>query len=132
MQVFARSNGSIEPIAYHDKNWTRRNAPLLDELGAVIDHVEAHSRGGAATIDNFATACNKCNAKKSNTLHADFSKKSPRPVVKGKYGEPEDWDGFSTLFVIFVEKSLQTATVSELSWLKHLKVCGTVPRCGGE
>lgn len=121
LQVFARLNGAGQPVAYHDKNWTRCNAPLLDELGAVIDHVEAHSRGGSASLDNFATACNKCNAKKSNASHRDFSNRSPRPIIKAKYGEPENWDGLSTLFVILIEQSLNVATISELSWLRHLK-----------
>jgi hypothetical protein len=35
-------------------------------MGAVIDHVNAHSRGGPNAAENFATACNKCNANKSN------------------------------------------------------------------
>src|SRR5579864_3454489 len=89
----ARSSGITEPLAYHDAHWTRRNAPLLDHIGAVIDHVEAYSRGGKDLADNFATACNKCNANKSNASQAEFSLKSPRHAVKGKYGEPQNWDG---------------------------------------
>jgi 5-methylcytosine-specific restriction endonuclease McrA len=121
LRDFARTNGSSAAIAYHDNHWTRRNAPLLDELGAVIDHVEAHSRGGPGSLDNLATSCNKCNAKKSSDLHADFSKKSPRPVVKGKYGEPEHWDGLSALFVVLVERSLHTASASERDWFACLR-----------
>src|SRR5690349_13621548 len=33
-------------VAYYDKNWRRDKAPLLDRLGAVIDHVEAFAHGG--------------------------------------------------------------------------------------
>jgi hypothetical protein len=121
LQRFVRSCGVTEPVAYHDGHWTRHNAPLLDHMGAVIDHVRAHSRGGMDAAENFATACNKCNASKSNTPQGEFSAKSPRRPVKGKYGEPRDWDGLSTLFVILVERAPATASASELDWLKHLK-----------
>jgi hypothetical protein len=87
----------------------------------VIDHVNAHSRGGPDVADNFATACNKCNANKSNALQDEFTRKSPRHAVKGKYGEPQDWDGLSTLFVILVERAPGTASTSEREWLKYLK-----------
>ena len=50
-----------------------------------------------------------------------LTKKSPLRKIKGKYGEPEHWDGLSTLFVILIERSLGTASPSELDWLKHLK-----------
>src|SRR4051794_12080285 len=43
-----------EPAYYH-AHWTRANAPLLDELGACIDHVKAHSRAGSIHIENLAT-----------------------------------------------------------------------------
>jgi hypothetical protein len=95
-------------------------------LGAVIDHVEAHSRGGADVIANFATACNKCNANKNNTSQDDFKRKSARRMIKGKYGEPQNWDGLSTLFVILVERAPETASLSERHWLKHLKHDGDV------
>jgi 5-methylcytosine-specific restriction endonuclease McrA len=86
LQRFVRDSGITAPIAYHDGHWTRRNAPLLDHMGAVIDHVNAHSRGGPDAAENFATACNKCNANKSNAPQDEFGKKSPRRAVKGKYG----------------------------------------------
>jgi 5-methylcytosine-specific restriction endonuclease McrA len=54
------------PLAYHHANWSRQGAPLLDLLGAVIDHIEAFSTGGASDIENLATACNKCNGRKGN------------------------------------------------------------------
>jgi 5-methylcytosine-specific restriction endonuclease McrA len=121
LESLVRQTGFSRPLAYHDAHWSRANAPLLDHMGAVIDHVEAHSRGGANVIANFATACNKCNANKNNTSQDDFKKKSPRRAIKGKYGEPQDWDGLSTLFVILVERAPETASPSERDWLKHLK-----------
>ena len=88
-----RKVGRTEPLAYFHAHWTRDGAPLLDELGAVIDHVEAFSTGGANSDDNLATACNKCNAHKSNAPATKFRERSLRKPVKGKYGEPQYWDG---------------------------------------
>ena len=59
MKLLARevkSTGRDAPLSYYHAHWTRDGAPLLDELGAVIDHVEAHSAGGPSTEDNLATA----------------------------------------------------------------------------
>src|SRR5260370_27961093 len=60
-----KKNRSVEPLSYYHAHWTRDGAPLLDELGAVIDHVEAFSTGGAHSEENFTTACNKCTGRKS-------------------------------------------------------------------
>jgi hypothetical protein len=51
-----RKAGRSEPLSYYHAHWTRDGAPLLDELGAVIDHVEAHSTGGATIESNLATS----------------------------------------------------------------------------
>ena len=59
-------------------------------MGAVIDNVEPYSRCSPNVVDNFATACNKCNASRGNTLQSEFKKRSPLRQVKGKYGEPEN------------------------------------------
>jgi hypothetical protein len=48
----------------------------------------------------LVTACNKCNARKSNGPLELFKQAVPARPVKGKYGEPEHRDGFSELFVI--------------------------------
>lgn len=117
----ARNNPSDDQLPYWHPHWTRRDAPLLDAMGAVIDHVDPHSRGGKNALDNYATACNKCNARKSNTAQDEFRKKAPRRSVKAKYGEPEHWDGLSTLFVILIERSQETATASERDWLRAIK-----------
>ena len=52
-------------LAYWDPTWRRDQAPLLDELAASIDHIEAFSRGGVHGLENFATICARCNARKS-------------------------------------------------------------------
>lgn len=111
-------------LAYYNRNWRRRDAPLLDHAGAVIDHVEAHSGGGASVISNLATACNKCNGRKSDSSAEAFSKRRPRIPVKGKYGDPLDWDGLSTLFMVLIAKTQNGATSTERSWLRALKSVG--------
>ena len=103
------------PLAYHDSRWRRDRAPLLDHLGAVIDHVETHSRGGASDEANFVTSCNKCNTQKSDALAQDFSAQSPLGRVRGKYGEPEHWDGLSTLFIMLVEQAPHCASPTSTS-----------------
>jgi HNH endonuclease len=121
LERFVRQSGFSEPLAYHDLRWRRDKAPLLDHMGAVIDHLKAHSRGGTADHTNFVTSCNKCNMRKSAAIAEDFSAQSPLHRVKGKYGEPQQWDGFSALFLIFVEQAPLSASPSEREWLRALK-----------
>jgi hypothetical protein len=100
---FVKQEGCKDAPAYYNRNWRRRDAPLLDHMGAVIDHVEAHSgRKSASTADAFA-------------------KRRPRIPVKGKYGDPLDWDGLSNLFMILVSKNPGIATSTERTWLRALK-----------
>ncbi len=115
-----RNAGHSAPLSYHHAHWTRANAPLLDELGAVIDHIEAHSTGGLDSEENFATACNKCNGQKSNAARIEWEKRPKRKPIKGKYGPPLHWDGFSTLFAILAQRDLLGLTAAETDWLKAL------------
>ena len=71
------------PLAYYDLNWRRDRAPLLDELGASIDHVEAFAKGGSHGIENFAAICARCNARK-NTL----SRQVDLPRFRGHLVKP--------------------------------------------
>ncbi len=84
-----RTSGWTQPLAYYHAHATRDGAPLLDELWAVIDHVEAHALGGQDVEENFATACNKCNGRKSSAPMSEWSKRSQRKPIKGKNGEPQ-------------------------------------------
>jgi hypothetical protein len=120
LEQFVRQHGISHPLACYDVRWRRDRAPLLDHLRAVIDHVKAHSRGGTANVDNFVTSCNKCNTRKSDAQADDFAKRSPLHRVKGKYGEPSDWDGLATLFVELVERDPSIASSSELAWFRAL------------
>jgi len=114
-----KQSGAVNPPYYH-AHWTRRDAPLLDELGAVIDHVEAHSTGGLNSEENLATACNKCNGRKSNAAKIKWGKRSKRQPIKGKYGEPQRWDGLSGVFVILAQRDKVGLSASEKAWLKEL------------
>ena len=40
--------------------------------------------------------------------------------IKGKYGEPQGWDGLSTMFVILAQRDPDRLTKSERDWLKAL------------
>jgi 5-methylcytosine-specific restriction endonuclease McrA len=115
----ARERGHAGPLAYHDERWRRDRAPLLDHLGAVIDHVEAFSRGGAHDVANFVTSCNKCNARKKDGRVEAFQRAVPARPVRGKYGEPEHWDGFSSLFLLLAN-GRPDLSVSEKRWLAAL------------
>ncbi len=115
-----RLSGYDGALAYHDPRWRRDRAPLLDHLGAVVDHHEAFARGGAHDESNFVTSCNKCNARKNSSAVAEFTEKSPLRLVKGKYGEPTDWDGFSTVFVVLARTNEDDLTDGERGWLDAL------------
>jgi 5-methylcytosine-specific restriction endonuclease McrA len=117
-----RKVGKNEEVSYYHPHWTRDGAPLLDELGAVIDHVEAHSIGGSSMKSNLATACCKCNGRKSAASMKKWGERPQRKPIKGKYGEPQYWDGLSGLFVILAQRDLVGLTASEKSWLRELTV----------
>jgi 5-methylcytosine-specific restriction endonuclease McrA len=78
-----RFAGNIQEFAFYHTHWTRANAPLLDELDAVVDHVEAFSRGGKDSVDNLITACNRCNGRKSAALLEAWHARPKRKPVKG-------------------------------------------------
>ena len=115
-----RQSGYTEPMALFHNNWTRDAAPLLDELGATVDHVIAHKRDGAHTRENFVTACAKCNVRKNDGELAAWVQRDKRKPVKGKYGEPIAWDGLSGLFVVLALRVPANLTMNDRAWLKAL------------
>ena len=115
-----RRSGQDEPVAYYHAHWTRADSPLLDELGAVIDHTHAFSRGGADSAENLITACNRCNGRKSAAPVEKWEQRPKPKPVKGRYGEPQHWDGLSTLFVMLARRDPQSLTLGEREWLKEL------------
>jgi hypothetical protein len=121
LELELRASGSRDRVAYYHAHWTRDGAPLLDLLGAVIDHVEAFSTGGGDEIDNLVTACNKCNGRKSAATLAEWGRRPTEKPVKGKYGEPQNWDGLSFLFAMLARRDRSSLTVGELGWLRALE-----------
>jgi hypothetical protein len=118
---FVRGQGYGHPLAYHHPRWRRDAAPLLDHLGCVIDHEVAFSRGGSHAPGNFAVACNKCNVYKSAAEKSKYLAEHPLRSVKGKYGEPTNWDGLSSLFVVLGRQNPSSLSASELTWLRALE-----------
>jgi len=116
-----RASGNADRLSYYHAHWTRDGAPLLDLLGAVIDHIEAHSAGGADQIDNLVTACNKCNGRKSAATLDRWGERPMEKPVKGKYGEPQHWDGLSSLFVMMAKSDPAVLTAGERGWLRALQ-----------
>jgi hypothetical protein len=108
-------------LALWNREWRRDAAPLLDELAASVDHVHAFAEGGAHDIDNFATICARCNARKGTRSRVEHLRVDPPRVVKGKHGEPTQWDGLGSVFVFFARRSARTLTVSEREWLKEME-----------
>jgi 5-methylcytosine-specific restriction endonuclease McrA len=118
IELEVRKAGTDGPLSYYHAHWTRSGAPLLDELGAVIDHAEAHSTGGSSEAANLATTCCKCNVRKSAAPLDKWGKRPQRKPIKGKYGEPQHWDGLSALFVVLAQHNGNGLTTSEKEWLK--------------
>jgi 5-methylcytosine-specific restriction endonuclease McrA len=115
-----RATGNANPLAYYHKNWSRQSAPLLDVLGAVIDHIKAGKLGGGNDIENLATACNKCNGRKSAVTLNKWDKRQKEKPVKGKYGEPQNWDGLTSLFLMLTQRDGVGLTADEKGWLRAL------------
>ena len=121
LDEFVHANGYDGRTAYFHDRWRRDAAPLLDELGSMIDHVEALSSGGKHAEDNFAVACAKCNGRKSNREKRAYLRANPRRLVKAKYGEPKDWDGLVAVFLVFARLSPDRLTPNERKWARELE-----------
>jgi len=108
-------------LAHWNPQWRRDSAPLLDELAASVDHVQAYSKGGAHDITNFATICARCNARKGSRSREEHLAIHKPWVVKGKHGEPSHWDGLASVFVFFARRSSRKLTATERGWLMALE-----------
>ena len=86
-----------------------------------MDHVEAHAKGGSSAIENLATICAKCNARKGSLSADDHMKRNPLRKVKGKHGEPLHWDGLSRLFLLLFDENSTEATATEKAWARALR-----------
>jgi 5-methylcytosine-specific restriction endonuclease McrA len=121
LEQFVRDSGYRYPLSYFHKNWRRDASPLLDDLGAVIDHLEAHSHGGKDSEENLVTACNKCNMRKSDKKDQRFVESEIFHRVKGHYGDPEQWDGLTSTFVVLSAKYSNQFTLNEKQWLRAIQ-----------
>jgi hypothetical protein len=127
--AYVRDKGHDSPLAYFRDAWTRKDAPLLDHLAAVIDHVKPHALGGTHDENNLATSCNKCNMRRNSKSAEGWAKDHPRPIVRGKYGEPEHWDGLSTIFLTLAVSFPGHLKKTEADW--YLALTGKrLPRDG--
>ncbi len=115
-----KSAGHDEPLAYYHAHWTPDGSPLMDELGAVVDHVEAFASGGSCEEQNLVTACCKCNGRKNSAPLDAWNQREKRSPIKGKYGEPQHWDGLSTVFIALAESYPTHLTPGEKGWLRAL------------
>jgi hypothetical protein len=118
---FVREKGIALPLAYYDLRYRRDAAPLLDQLACVIDHIMPHVRGGAAASENLAVACNKCNARKSSSEKGVHLAKHPSKVIRGRYGEPTQWDGLASVFIAIGREAPQRLAPREREWLRELE-----------
>jgi hypothetical protein len=120
IERLVRARGHARPLAYYHPNWRRDAAPLLDELGASVDHIEAYAKGGSNEPENLATICAKCNVQKGKLTAQEHLKRHPLKKVKGKHGEPAHWDGLASLFVLLVNENPKLASASERAWAQAL------------
>jgi 5-methylcytosine-specific restriction endonuclease McrA len=120
LQQLVEKQAGQRPIAYFHPNWRRDAAPLLDELGASVDHIEAHVRGGPDTIENFATICARCNARKGSRTAKEHLDAYPLRKIRSKYGEPVHWDGLASVFLALAEGDSKLSP-AELEWQAALK-----------
>ena len=120
LEIEVKKLGNISPLSYHNKNWRRADAPLLDLLGAEIDHIDAHSGGGGSDQKNLVTACHKCNLRKGAKHLAKWNERSKERPIKSKYGEPKHWDGLSGVFVMLAHRNQARLTAGERAWIKAL------------
>jgi len=121
LELFVREKGIRLPLAYYDFHYRRDAAPLLDQLACVIDHVTPHAHGGTAASENLAVACNKCNARKSSTEKAAHLAKHPAKRIRGRYGEPTQWDGLASVFIAIGREKAHQLTPRERVWLRELE-----------
>ena len=114
-------------LAYWRYAYDRHGAPLLDELAAAIDHIKAVTLGGTDDVENLTTACNKCNTRKNNCDAKKWETEHPFRRINGKFGEPQAWDGFSSLFLFLAKTNASSLKRSEIEWLKALQALEEKP-----
>lgn len=113
-------SGELGDLPYFNQQWRRDRAPLLDELAASVDHVEAYAAGGAHGIENFAAICARCNARKNARSREAYLASAKPWKVKGAHGDPTRWEGLLSVFVCLAERATDLSH-SERAWLRAIK-----------
>jgi 5-methylcytosine-specific restriction endonuclease McrA len=113
------------PLAYYHFNFARLYAPLLNDLAAVIDHVNPASKSGPNDADNLVTACNRCKILKSDLDEAAWRRligeyRELRSLQSQTQDMPTEWDGFATIFLLALKEDSSAASSSELEWFEAL------------
>ena len=122
LEAYVASRIPDVPVTYWQANWRRDAAPLLDELAASVDHVVPHSRGGSDDPSNLAAVCARCNARKGARSDDDYLKEKRPWKVRGKYGDPQHWDGLSAAFVTLAREDTTRLSRSEKNWLEAIEL----------
>lgn len=121
IQCFVEEERCPYPTAFYDLHWRRDRAPLLDHMGAVIDHKSPNSETHNNNKENLVAACNKCNQRKSARKVEDFQNEYKEKAVHGLYGEPEHWDGLVSLFLILGRRYESQLSTQDRKWLVEIQ-----------
>lgn len=68
---------------------------------------------------------------KSDRPLGEFADENPKPQVSSKGGEPTNWDGFSSVFILLAERYAGDLTKGEEAWLRALKDSGDLTAAPG-
>lgn len=83
----------------HGKN--NKILSLFQWRWASVDHVNPKSKGGKNSLDNYVTACWKCNLTFSDKTKKE-GKAEPMPI--SEVARNINWDGFSSLYLELSEE----------------------------
>jgi 5-methylcytosine-specific restriction endonuclease McrA len=122
LQQEVRAANPTASVTYYHAHWTREAAPLLDELGAVIDHEKAATSREIVTERELVTSCNKCNIRKSDRPAEVWDERFKYRPVKSKYGSPKNWDGLTSLFVVLADRHNELISSADRTWIRLLKI----------
>lgn len=112
-------------FAYHRNYAWGRIHPAFWALASEVDHVLAHSRGGASLLGNLATLHTICNARKSDSLLGEL------PTLE-LTDEASDWDGLLSRYVgiVIAGNTLgyrHSATNYHRGWFRNFELPSSTP-----
>ena len=86
---------------YHPHGKNNKILSLFQWRWASVDHVSPKSKGGKNSLDNYVTACWKCNLTFSDKTKKE-GKAEPMPI--SEVARNINWDGFSSLYLELSEE----------------------------